>query len=374
MYYGDSRPEDQAADDAMAALYRQLNNQDLPDDPAFDTEAGLRDLASRIHPDLAEHTDHTERHRYHADAAGRRQSPATEHAARAVRQANDELKDRSGAIGTILNGSGFTRGLPPELAARFTVAEELAAGAEADVVLVGDAASGRRLVLKLYRRNVVPDEGAAVLLAADHDHVVEIVDRGWAGGCWYEVLEYCRFGSLRTLLADGLVPAVIDVVGNTAPALAHIHQLGIVHRDLKPENILVRGLAPLDVVLGDFGIARALDTSVRWTREWGTPAYSPPEFEGGEVSAAWDWWSLGIIIAELAGGRHPFELAGGLMMNNHQIRSALAQRAVDLSAVADDRIRLLCQGLLTRDRTHRWGYGEVTEWLAGGSPPSARSA
>jgi len=278
-------------------------------------------------------------------------------------------EDRSRAPGGTPGPSGFTRGLPPELAARFSVAEELAAGAEADVVLADEVSSGRRLVLKLYRRNVVPDEGAVErLAAADHAHVVDIADWGWAGGCWYEVLEYCRFGSLRTLLTDGPAPAVMDAVRETAPALAHIHQLNIVHRDLKPENILIRELRPLDVVLGDFGIARALDASVRWTREWGTPAYSPPEFEGGEVSAAWDWWSLGMIIAELAGGRHPFELAGGLMMNNQQIRSALAQRAVDLSAVSDDRIRLLCHGLLTRDRTHRWGYREVTEWLAGRSP------
>ena len=63
-YYGDSRPEDQAADAAMADLYRQLNNQDLPDDPAFDTEAGLRDIASRVH---REHTEPA-----HADQAWRR--------------------------------------------------------------------------------------------------------------------------------------------------------------------------------------------------------------------------------------------------------------------------------------------------------------
>ena len=63
-----------------------------------------------------------------------------------------------------------------------------------------DRASGRRLVLKLYRRDVIPDEGAVErLAAADRGHVVEIIDRGWAGGCWFEVLEYCRFGSLRTL-------------------------------------------------------------------------------------------------------------------------------------------------------------------------------
>jgi hypothetical protein len=288
---------------------------------------------------------------------------------------NGGTRREEGAGPRPASGSGFTRGLPPELAARFEVAEELAAGAEADVVLVDDRASGRRLVLKLYRREVIPDEEAVGrLAAADRGHVVEITDRGWAGGCWFEVLEYCRFGSLRTLMTSRQVPALIDVIRQAGPALAHIHGIGIVHRDLKPENILIRTLAPLDAVLGDFGIARALDTSVRWTRQWGTPAYSPPEFEAGEVSAAWDWWSLGMIIAELAGGRHPFELPDGSMMNNQQIRSALAQRPVDLSAVADDRVRLLCQGLLTRDRARRWDHPQVTGWLAGRSPRVAADA
>ena len=48
MYHGDSQPQDLATDAAMTALYRQLDSQDLPDDPDFDTEAGLRDLTSRI--------------------------------------------------------------------------------------------------------------------------------------------------------------------------------------------------------------------------------------------------------------------------------------------------------------------------------------
>ena len=62
--------------------------------------------------------------------------------------------------GSIPNGSGFTRGLPPELGARFTVAEELAAGAGAGVVLVADPALYRPAGLKLLRRNVVPDPAA----------------------------------------------------------------------------------------------------------------------------------------------------------------------------------------------------------------------
>jgi eukaryotic-like serine/threonine-protein kinase len=267
------------------------------------------------------------------------------------------------------SSGGFVRGLPPELSAQFTVVNELAAGAEADVVVADEVTSGRRLVIKLYRRGVVPDEEAvARLAAADHAHVVEIVSRGWAGGCWCEVLEYCPDGSLRTLMDASTAPSVTDVVRETGSALQHVHGLSLVHRDLKPENILIRTVSPLDVVLGDFGLVRTLDTSVRWTRAWGTPAYSPPEFDGGEVSAGWDWWSLGMIVAELAGGRHPFQLPDGSMMSDQQIRAALAQRAVDLSAVNDNRARLLCQGLLTRDRRHRWNYQQVTEWLAGGSP------
>jgi len=121
---------------------------------------------------------------------------------------------------------------------------------------------------------------------------------------------------------------------------------------------------PFDLVLGDFGVARAVDATLRITRAWGTPAYSPPEAEAGEVSPAWDWWSLGMVIAELAGGRHPFELPDGTMADPRQIRGLLT-RPVDLSALADPRALLLCRGLLTRDRIQRWGADQVTDWLAG---------
>jgi hypothetical protein len=54
MYHGDDpRPQDQATDTAMTALYRQLDQLDLPTDTPFDTAAGLRDLTGRIHRELA---------------------------------------------------------------------------------------------------------------------------------------------------------------------------------------------------------------------------------------------------------------------------------------------------------------------------------
>jgi serine/threonine protein kinase len=270
--------------------------------------------------------------------------------------------------------STFGRGLPPELAVRYTVVEELAEDAQADAILVAAVASGTQMVVKLYRRGFQPDEAMVARLAqashdpVGHDHIVEIIEYGWTAGLWYEVLEYCRHGSLRTLMRSGQSPAVIDVVRQASAALAYVHQLGMVHRDLKPENILIRTIRPLDIVLGDFGIVRTIEASLRWTRSWGTLAYSPPEFERGGVSAGWDWWSLGIVVAELAGRRHPFELPNGFMLPDQQIWHLLALRPVDLSAVADDRVRLLCQGLLTRDWVDRWGAPQVRDWLAGYAP------
>ncbi len=260
--------------------------------------------------------------------------------------------------------------LPAALAKRLEVLGELAAaGSEADVLLVRERHGGRDRLLKLYRSGVTPDvDSLRSLQAADHAHVVEVVSFGESEGVWFEVLEWCERGSLRDLTRAGTRPDVIDVIRELADALASVHAAGLVHRDVKPENVLVRTLQPLDLVLGDFGLVRSLqDASVRWTKAWGSVAYAPPEMDAGEVSPAWDWWSLGMLIAEHTTSQHPFEI-DGRMMSDQQIRGALAQRPVDLTTITDTRIRHLCTGLLARDRRHRWGHQQITDWLNGDSP------
>ena len=272
-------------------------------------------------------------------------------------------------------GPGFTRALPAELAEHYRLLRELAAtGAESDVVVAEELSSARHVVIKLYRRGIAPDEEALARLAQasrgpGHDHLVEVVRFGETASGWFEVQEHCAPGSLRDLMVSGRRPAVAEVAREVATALSFAQGPGlrVVHRDLKPENVFVRDVSPLDLVLGDFGVARALDATMRFTRAWGTPAYSPPEAEAGIVSDAWDWWSLGMILAELAGGCHPFDLSDGTMADPRQIRAMLA-RPVDLSALSDSRVMLLCRGLLTRDREQRWGAEQVADWLDGGSP------
>jgi hypothetical protein len=127
--------------------------------------------------------------------------------------------------------------------------------------------------------------------------------------------EYVSGRTLREELAFGplAAPALADAARAIAGALAVAHAHGIVHRDLKPENIMRRDDGQLKIL--DFGLARDLHvqaaSSSRLTvrgQAPGTPGYMAPEQlrgEPGDTRA--DVFAFGVLIYELATGRHPYE-------------------------------------------------------------------
>jgi TolB-like protein len=103
-----------------------------------------------------------------------------------------------------------------------------------------------------------------------------------------------------------------------AGALAAAHEKGIVHRDLKPANVMVTFKDSVKVL--DFGLAKeictdnpdlATLTSAESTRagvNMGTPAYmSPEQIVGRELDHRTDFFSLGVMLYEMAVGQRPFE-------------------------------------------------------------------
>ncbi|WP_282692088.1 serine/threonine-protein kinase [Streptomyces sp. CC208A] len=259
--------------------------------------------------------------------------------------------------------------LPSALVERFVAVRELPhQGREADVLLVRDA-EGDEFVAKVYRSGVRVAPGVwERLRGLDTGHVARLIETGFSDGRDYEVSEYLPRGSLEGLTGAGTAvpPAVLtSVVSQLTEAVAQLHGAGIVHGDLKPSNVLLRRREPLELALADFGVSKSLDATSRFTRRvFGTLAYSAPEYVfGAEVSGSQDWWSVGVIVRQLATGRAPFD---GL--SEQAVRHHLATRPVDLSDVPDERVRLLCAGLLVRDPERRWGAAEVRGWLRGDTP------
>ena len=305
------------------------------------------------------------------------------------RQAPPTRLDPNGAPPTTLDGAGAEDGdtyvrLPTPLRDDYEALRDMASGGEGDLLLARHHPSGELRVVKIYRVDRRRDERALELLSeADPAHVVHIHDSGQHGGRWWEVMEYCEHGSLADMIArqgPKFSGAQIErVTEEVATALVHVHELKIPHRDLKPANIMIRTPEPeLDLVLADFGLARVLDLSKEMhSRLVISAAYASPQAtSSGAISPAMDWWSLGIIVAELAQGRNPFQLENGEWLSDRVIMDWISSRPIDLSGIEDERIASLCRGLTLRDdrRGHRWGAEEVLAWLDGENPAVAQEA
>eukprot|EP00746_Dinoflagellata_sp_MGD_P145226 gnl/MRDRNA2_/MRDRNA2_77870_c0_seq5.p1 gnl/MRDRNA2_/MRDRNA2_77870_c0~~gnl/MRDRNA2_/MRDRNA2_77870_c0_seq5.p1 ORF type:complete len:621 (+),score=103.03 gnl/MRDRNA2_/MRDRNA2_77870_c0_seq5:57-1919(+) len=124
--------------------------------------------------------------------------------------------------------------------------------------------------------------------------------------------EYIETGDLESLLLRTgtalFEPRVMIIGEGILKALAHLQSLEVVHRDVKAENILV---APhFQSKLCDFGLACFLTDERSMSKRCGSPGYVAPEIllEQGKtcITCKVDVFSLGVVIAQMLSGKHPF--------------------------------------------------------------------
>ncbi len=196
------------------------------------------------------------------------------------------------------------------------------------VVATAQTQQGERVVLKVLDHTQPSPEMVArwrhefsVLQSIDSDWIVkaralQVVDR-------QVVLVLEDFGShnLAYLIEHQMLDLAerLNLAIQLSHALSAVHQARLIHGDIAPKNVLV-DLARLRLKLCDFGLSSQLDHEQRRESDAflrGTLAYMAPEQTGRtnlDVDYRSDFYSLGVTLYELFGGRKPFHSGDAMAM------------------------------------------------------------
>jgi serine/threonine-protein kinase PpkA len=212
----------------------------------------------------------------------------------------------------------------------YQVKRELGKGGMATVYLAVQESFDRDVALKVMAPELVADSTfgerflreARIVAHLAHPHIVSVYDVGVSNGNYFLAMELHTGGDLASKIAGGIThPKAIDILRQIGGALDYAHSNGYVHRDIKPGNVLFSHHG--HVVLTDFGIAKAADSSTDLTqvkrvvgeREMtqegsivGTPSYmSPEQARGQAVDGRADMYGLGIMLFEMLTRTVPYQ-------------------------------------------------------------------
>ena len=149
---------------------------------------------------------------------------------------------------------------------------------------------------------------AKAMARLNHPNLITVYDFGEVNGMLFIVMEYVPGQSLHGACNGCAIDPmeVIRLMTGISLGLAHAHEYGILHRDIKPANILLD--ARLQPKIGDFGLARPLDSKVGVGEAiYGTPGYTAPEVLAAPqtMDQRADIFSLGVLLHELLTGLLP---------------------------------------------------------------------
>ncbi|MDY3049311.1 MAG: protein kinase [Rothia sp. (in: high G+C Gram-positive bacteria)] len=247
------------------------------------------------------------------------------------------------------------------LGGRYTLTERIAIGGMGEVWKARDKVLGRTVAVKILKEEYTGDPGFLERFRAEarhtallnHPGVANVFDYGEEDGSAYLVMELVPGEPLSNIIErDKQLPAdrILNIMAQTARALAAAHAQGLVHRDVKPGNLII---TPDDrVKVTDFGIARLAD-QVPLTatgQVMGTAQYLAPEqATGQQATPSSDMYSLGIIGYECLAGRRPFTGESQIAIALAQVNDPPPPLAQDIPAPA----AALMMCLLSKDPADR---------------------
>src|SRR5436190_17646240 len=251
---------------------------------------------------------------------------------------------------------------------------ELGAGAMAITYRARDTVLNSVVALKVIDRIVAQNPGARSRFLREaraaaqirHPNVARVSHYGEQEGECFYVMELVEGETLEAKVRrEGPMPLslALEVIEQSARALAAAEACGVVHRDIKPSNIMLESDpsgAPIVKVI-DYGVAKVLAPEAERSAEQtqtgfiGTPAFASPEQFAGAgqlpVDTRSDIYSLGVTFWYLLTGRTPFV--------GRTMREVAARQAEELpleqlkNAHVPARVIALLQSMLAVDPAKR---------------------
>ncbi|XP_058436349.1 serine/threonine-protein kinase Nek1 isoform X5 [Marmota monax] len=202
---------------------------------------------------------------------------------------------------------------------KYARVQKIGEGSFGKAILVESTEDGRQYVIKEISISGMSSKEreesrreVAVLANMKHPNIVQYRESFEENGSLYIVMDYCEGGDLfkRINAQKGILfqeDQILDWFVQICLALKHVHDRKILHRDIKSQNIFLTKDGT--VQLGDFGIARVLNSTVELARTCiGTPYYLSPEIcENKPYNNKSDIWALGCVLYEMCTLKHAFE-------------------------------------------------------------------
>ena len=219
---------------------------------------------------------------------------------------------------------------------------------------------------------------AQLVARFDHPNILRVYDTGQVGGYFYIEMEHITGQSLREYIQSTNrinERELLSIASQLLSALDYAHNVkiqgpnneeihGILHRDIKPENIMI---TPGKLVkLMDFGAAKPLNITSNTMQGMivGTFHYmSPEQLAGDTLDVRSDFFSLGIVLYEMATGQRPFA-AENLTDLIGKIKKCKYPRVRHVRPSISPLTEELIDKLLARDPDHRPASAkEIAEML-----------